>query len=92
MENATKLEQTSGYYDWINTNVYISGHYLRTVKVPIGRKRSVIGFIGNVVYDIEKSKSSLFKLTIGLAHYAEICNVGKNRSAGFGKVCVQVLD
>jgi CRISPR-associated endoribonuclease Cas6 len=90
MEDATKLEQTSGYYDWIENHVYVSGHYLRTVKISMGRKRSVVGFIGNVVYSVEPDYTPLFKMTLGLARYAEICNVGKNRSAGFGKVGVQI--
>ncbi|NHI84351.1 MAG: CRISPR system precrRNA processing endoribonuclease RAMP protein Cas6 [Candidatus Thorarchaeota archaeon] len=92
MENATKLERTGMFRDWVTKNVYVSGYYLRTVRVPLGRGRTVIGFIGNVVYNIEPDDSPLVNLTTGLARYAEICNIGKNRSAGFGKVEVDILN
>lgn len=88
--DATTLERTGGYHDWVRENVYVSGHDLRTVKVSLGRQRKVIGFVGNIIYNIEPSNSPLLALTVGLSRFAEICNVGKNRTAGFGKVAVEV--
>ena len=91
VEGATRLEHTGEYYDWINEHVYVSGHDLHTVKVSLGRKRNLVGFTGDIVYTIESSKDPLAKFTIGLVKFAEICNIGKNRSAGFGKVTVKVI-
>jgi CRISPR-associated endoribonuclease Cas6 len=92
MENATHLETTSEYHDWTTKNIYISGHNIQTVKVPLGRQRNILGFIGNIVYNIDVREDPLTKLTVGLAKFAEISNVGKNRSAGFGKVYVDILE
>jgi CRISPR/Cas system endoribonuclease Cas6 (RAMP superfamily) len=91
VEGATRLEHTGEYYDWITENVYVSGHDLHTVRVSLGRKRNLVGFTGNIVYTIEASKDPLTKLTVGLAKFAEICNIGKNRSAGFGKTTVKII-
>ncbi|MHA1137767.1 MAG: CRISPR system precrRNA processing endoribonuclease RAMP protein Cas6 [Candidatus Thorarchaeota archaeon] len=86
LERGMTLMILGKYRDWITENVYVSGHRLRTVKVPLGRGRSLLGFVGNIEYSMKPSEDSLSKLTFCLAKFAEICNVGKNRSAGFGKV------
>ncbi len=86
LERSMTPELTGKYRDWITENVYVSGHRLKTVKVSLGRGRSLMGFVGNVEYSMRASDDSLSSLTYCLAKFAEICNVGKNRSAGFGKV------
>jgi CRISPR-associated endoribonuclease Cas6 len=92
VENATHLETTSEFYDWVSESIYISGYNMRTVKVRLGRKRSIIGFIGDIVYNIDSDEAALVNLVLGLANFAEICNIGKNRTAGFGKVQVDILE
>jgi CRISPR-associated endoribonuclease Cas6 len=86
LERSMTPELTGKYRDWITENVYVSGYRLKTVKVPLGRERSLMGFVGNVEYSMKASEDPLSSLTFCLAKFAEICNVGKNRSAGFGKV------
>jgi CRISPR-associated endoribonuclease Cas6 len=88
LERSTTLLLTSAYRDWITENIYVSWHRLRTVKVSLGRRRTLLGFVGEVEYSMETSESSMANLTYCLARFAELCNVGKNRSAGFGKVLI----
>ncbi len=87
---ATRVEHVSDYYEWVTKNVYVAGHRLRTVKIPLGRRRTVVGFVGRVYYRVKDVESPLGRLTIGLARFAELCNVGKNRTAGLGRVRVRL--
>lgn len=89
VENSTALERVGEYRDWVNRNVHVSDYKLRTVKVPLGRGRVVVGFIGNVTYQIQNSDRHLSPLTYALARFAEFCNVGKNRTAGLGRVMIR---
>ncbi len=88
----TKLDQVSEYRKWVEENVYITFHRIRTVVVPLGRKRVVNGFVGQVDYDFEEYHKHFLPLTIGLARFAEFSNIGKNRTAGLGKVSTQILN
>lgn len=87
---ATKLEHINEYHTWVEEHVYVSSHRIRTVKVPLGRKRVVNGFVGGVEYKFEENHKHFLPLTIGLARFAEIANIGKNRTAGLGKVRTQI--
>ncbi|MGV9170826.1 MAG: CRISPR system precrRNA processing endoribonuclease RAMP protein Cas6 [Promethearchaeia archaeon] len=89
-DDAASLENISKYRDWITENVYISGHRLRTVKVSLGRGRFVIGFVGKIHFRFEESYEPFVKLTLALAKFAEFSNLGKNRTAGLGKVSVGI--
>lgn len=88
LEQCMTPELSGPYRDWITSNVFVSGHRLQTVKVPLGRKRSILGFVGDAEYTMRQSDEFLANLTYCLARFAELSNVGKGRSAGFGKVCV----
>jgi len=90
VEKATKLAEVSDYRDWVDSNVYISAHRLRTVRVSLGRSRSFVGFVGNVTYQIDDSRDPLSRFTVGLARFGEMCNVGKNRTAGMGRIVVSI--
>ena len=92
LERNTTPLLTGAYRDWITENIYISGHRLRTVKVQIRRGRALLGFVGEVEYNMKYSEDSMTNLTYCLARFAELCNVGKNRSAGFGKVSIETPD
>ncbi|MHA1769310.1 MAG: CRISPR system precrRNA processing endoribonuclease RAMP protein Cas6 [Candidatus Thorarchaeota archaeon] len=92
MEQSVTVERSGAYRDWITENVFVSGHRLQTVRVPLGRGRSLMGFVGNVEYSMEPSDDPLANLTYCLARFAELSNIGKNRSAGFGKVEVEIGD
>jgi CRISPR-associated endoribonuclease Cas6 len=90
IEKSSTVEYTSEYRDWVEQNVHISRHRIRTAHVPIGRRRQVVGFVGDVDYIIDTADSQLVALTVGLTRFAEFSNIGKNRTAGFGKVSVDV--
>lgn len=92
LERRSTLEYVSEYRDWVEQNVHINWHRLHTATVPIGRRRQVVGFVGEVVYTIDEVDSQLATLTLGLAKFAEYCNVGKNRTAGLGKVSVELSE
>ena len=89
LESDTKLDRISDYRDWVEQNVYIRKHRLRTVRVSLGRQRNFIGFVGDVTYTISDVENPFASLTVGLARFSEICNIGKNRTAGFGKVLLK---
>ncbi|MBD3408048.1 MAG: CRISPR system precrRNA processing endoribonuclease RAMP protein Cas6 [Candidatus Lokiarchaeota archaeon] len=90
MQDATVVERTSSYRDWIASNVYIRKHNILTQEVSLGRKRKLIGFVGTLVFSIRNRSSPFLPLTIGLLRFAEYCNIGKNRTAGFGRVSVRM--
>ncbi|NWF94513.1 MAG: CRISPR system precrRNA processing endoribonuclease RAMP protein Cas6 [Candidatus Thorarchaeota archaeon] len=90
IEHTTSLERVSEYRDWLESRVYVSGYRLHTAQVSLGRNRSVVGFVGRVVYTVTDARSPLGLLTAGLAKFAEISNIGKNRTAGFGQVEVRI--
>jgi CRISPR/Cas system endoribonuclease Cas6 (RAMP superfamily) len=92
VDQATKLEIVSEYRTWVERNVFVSYHDIHTVKIPLGRKRVLVGFIGNVMYNIDNSSDILASLTIGLSKFAELSNIGKNRTAGLGKVSVKITN
>jgi CRISPR-associated endoribonuclease Cas6 len=91
LEKCMTPEMSGSYRDWITRNIHVSGHRLRTVKVPVSRRRSILGFVGNVEYTMKQTDESLANLTFCLARFAELSHVGKNRSAGFGKVRLETF-
>jgi CRISPR-associated endoribonuclease Cas6 len=90
IEKATSIEHVSEYRNWIESHVHVSAHRIRTVEVPLGRTRKVVGFLGRVVYSVSDAQSPLAYLTAGLAKFAQLSNVGKNRTAGFGQAFVRI--
>ncbi len=90
IKGTTAVDRISDYYQWVEQNLYVTAHRIRTVKVSLGRNRSVIGFIGNAKYAVEGSDDPFIPLTVCLARFAEMSNVGKNRTAGLGKVKVEI--
>lgn len=88
MENDYRLEHIGEYRTWVERNVYVSRHRIRTHKLGFGQKRSLLGFIGDVTYSLEGRGGEMAGLTKGLARFAELCNIGKNRTAGLGLVKV----
>ncbi len=89
IERATTVERVSEYRDWVESKLHVSAHRLHTTEVELGRNRSVVGFVGRVVYTLREAQSPLGLLTAGLAKFAELSNIGKNRTAGFGQVEVR---
>ncbi|MEM4735752.1 MAG: CRISPR system precrRNA processing endoribonuclease RAMP protein Cas6 [Candidatus Thorarchaeota archaeon] len=90
IEGKTAIEHVSDYRDWVEKNVHVSAYNLRTAEVDLGRERSIVGFLGRVVYTLRNATSPLGMMTAGLAKFAELSNVGKNRTAGFGQVEVRL--
>ncbi len=86
VSGATRVERVTDYRDWVEQNVSVSRHRIRTTELELGRKRSFVGFIGEVVYNVRNAQEPFGRLTAGLAHFAELSNIGKNRTAGFGMV------
>ncbi len=86
IDKVTKLERIGQYYDWLVENVIITSHRIRTISLPLSRNRNIVGFVGVVHYRLLDIQNPFARLTTNLARFAEIANVGKNRSAGFGKV------
>jgi CRISPR-associated endoribonuclease Cas6 len=86
----TRVEQVSEYHDWVTQNIYVSRHRIQTVVVSLGGQRHIVGFVGGIEYSIQNADTQLARLTVGLAKFSEICNVGKNRTAGFGKVSLKI--
>ncbi len=86
VSGATKIERVTDYRDWVEQNVSVSRHRIRTTEIELGRERPFVGFIGDVVYNVWNASEPFGRLTVGLAHFAELSNVGKNRTAGFGMV------
>jgi CRISPR-associated endoribonuclease Cas6 len=83
-----------GFREWVDKSVMISGYLLKTWKpIDIGSGRWLIGFTGWCNYKITKNKDYNMKehegwcrLTYTLGMFAEIANVGGNRTGGFGVV------
>ncbi len=87
-DRASKVYHISDYRKWVERNIYISNHRIRTIPVPLGRGRAVVGFVGSVDYVVQNLDSPFGHLSVGLSRFAEMSNVGKNRTAGLGKVSV----
>lgn len=90
IDKTTAVQHVSDYRKWVEANIYVSGYRLHTVKVTLGRGRAVVGFVGVVNYEVENADSPFGLLSIGLSKFSEMCNVGKNRTAGLGKVTVEL--
>ncbi len=90
VERLPKVERVSPYRDWVEQEVSVSRYQLRTTEIRMGPKRRIIGFVGETVYTIHDADSSMTALTACLARFAELSNVGKNRTAGFGRVQVRL--
>jgi len=86
INQATSLERVSDYREWVEKNVSVSYHRIHTETVPLGRGRDFVGFVGKVVYVVGDRNSPFAALTGGLARFAEVSNIGKNRTAGLGRV------
>ncbi|MCF2138273.1 MAG: CRISPR system precrRNA processing endoribonuclease RAMP protein Cas6 [Candidatus Thorarchaeota archaeon] len=84
------IERVSEYRDWVEQKVSISRYNLRTTEIRMGTRRKIIGFIGETVYSIHDNDSPFAALTASLSRFAELSNVGKNRTAGFGRVEVRL--
>jgi len=70
------------YADWLKQNLGVTGYELKTRFVTFGKKQTV-GFTGWVNYRM-REMGERNKLTCALASFAELSNVGANRTGGFG--------
>ena len=86
MESDFRSKHISEYRTWIERNVYVSRHKVRTYQLRFGQSRSLLGFLGDVTFSLEERRGEMADFTKGLAQFAELCNVGKNRTAGLGLV------
>jgi CRISPR-associated endoribonuclease Cas6 len=85
------VEPIGDYRQWVQREVYVSRHRIRTSTADLGQRRSVIGFVGDATFGIRKDDSTFAPLTRVLAKFSELTNIGKNRTAGFGKVQARVV-
>ncbi len=49
------------FIDWVNTHVYISGYKIRTAKRDIGKRKPVVGGLGNVTYRLTGINRNYYK-------------------------------
>lgn len=85
------VEPIGDYRQWVQREVYVSRHKIKTSTAHLGQRRSVVGFVGDVTFSIRQYDSTLAPLTSVLAKFSELTNIGKNRTAGFGKVQARVV-
>jgi len=71
-------------------NIHVIGYRIRTIKpIKLDEKRSVIGFVGKVAYEIDDLESAkIFHKLLSLAKYS---NIGGNRTGGFGVINFKAL-
>ena len=85
-----RVEPISDYRHWVQRNIFVSRHHIRTRRVLMGPERPVVGFLGDVTFTMIPEGDLYSSLTPVLARFSELTNIGKNRTAGFGKVNVTV--
>ncbi len=72
--------------DFIESDgVFIKGYDdgIRTRLIKISPKEMYLGFVGKVTFRVD-SENEYSKFIYTLLHYAEYCNIGVGRTAGFG--------
>ncbi|MGF3498975.1 MAG: CRISPR-associated endoribonuclease Cas6 [Candidatus Methanosuratincola sp.] len=76
--------ESKEYMDWLGSSSWTSYYTLRT-EMKETSKGSIIGFTGNITYDLEGNERWQ-RVTACLAAFANFSNVGKGRTSGFGVV------
>lgn len=59
-EERLKIDGDS-FIEWINAHVYISGYKMRSAKRDIGKKKPVVGGLGNITYRVTKINTNYYK-------------------------------
>jgi CRISPR/Cas system endoribonuclease Cas6 (RAMP superfamily) len=55
-----QLERDS-FIEWVNAHVYISGYKMRSAKRNIGKRKPVVGGLGNATYRVTKINRTYYK-------------------------------
>ena len=58
--NDPQLERVS-FIEWVNAHVYISGYKMRSAKRDIGKRKPVVGGLGNATYRVTKINRNYYK-------------------------------
>jgi len=83
---------SSGFYDWIKKNIFVSSFDLRTKPYNIGKKDPVVGCIGWANYIIKNPNQSYSPWIDVLLKFAEYSNIGGNRTAACGIIRYNPLE
>jgi len=79
-----EFQDLNAYSDWVRINLGVTGYELSTRHVKFG-VREAIGFAGWANFRMIR-RDNWSKVTCALARFAELSNVGSNRTGGFGVV------
>lgn len=58
--NGQQLDRDS-FMDWVNAHVYISGYRLRSAKRDIGKRKPIVGGLGNATYRVTEINRNYYK-------------------------------
>jgi len=70
----------------IENKIFISGAWIKTIKVDLGRNAKITGFTGRTVFYIDCEDKKILKWLNALAYFGEFSGVGRKTTMGFGKV------
>ena len=79
-----EIADLNAYARWLRNDIGVTGYELRTRQTTFG-ERQAVGFKGWVNFRLME-RNQWNKATLTLAKFAELSNVGANRTGGFGVV------
>jgi len=88
-----KIFDIDEFNSWLdNESIVLAGYEegIRTIRYyehPTSNK-FFVGFVGRVQYSVRNMSEKMLKIASSLLYYAEITNIGHNRTAGFGRIKV----
>jgi hypothetical protein len=59
-ENVAEINRNE-FIEWINAHVYITGYKMRSAKREIGKRRPVVGGLGNATYRVNPINKNFYK-------------------------------
>ncbi|MEM7803270.1 MAG: CRISPR system precrRNA processing endoribonuclease RAMP protein Cas6, partial [Chloroflexota bacterium] len=75
------------FSDWIERDVGIVHHELRSIEVNYDRRTPLIGFVGRVSFEAhKKAPKSMLSCWQSLGHFLPLCGTGGRTTVGMGMV------
>jgi len=70
----------------VENKIFVSGAWIKTVKVDLGKNAKITGFTGRVVFYVDCEDKKILKWLNALAYFGEFSGIGRKTTMGFGKV------